>query len=432
MTLNIHSACRRQLIQRLSDGLSNVTVDNGISLDYDSCSRGFGDIDDIIPGHGDVRKKLVSYIDERPVFLFVFDRISVDLYDHRNGYVESRGVALCKFNGYEDLLKVSELLINQLDSLPWKYTVSVELPKEVSSEIVHIDGDCEIGNGRYIRCESPDFSRIFPYDSENKKKQERIHAPGILGAILGLSYSRGWTNEALYIQIEMEGYINRFGTTEPAREAIRSVRAFIGLGLALRLFDVNRSYVSTLPVHDYLIHKNNEGVWEVDNRVRLGAREAAILQDIIPFPFDKKGENPNGRASIFGYVVGRSRKMFAEDDVARRIFLASEWLFDSFFGDDECLRFVQTMVVLEILLGDKETSTEIGLGALLRNRCAYLIADNHEEREEIIEKFKEIYDVRSKIVHRGAKKLSSKEFGLLVYLQNLCRRVILKESSKLK
>jgi hypothetical protein len=58
---------------------------------------------------------------------------------------------------------------------------------------------------------------------------------------------------------------------------------------------------------------------------------------------------------------------------------------------------------MEILLGDKAASDLMGLGELLRNRCAYLISRNHAEREEILQDFKEIYAVRSHIVHAGKK-----------------------------
>jgi hypothetical protein len=66
------------------------------------------------------------------------------------------------------------------------------------------------------------------------------------------------------------------------------------------------------------------------------------------------------------------------------LLLAAQWLFDSCTAEDEILAFVQAVVVLEILLGDETPSEEIGLGALLRNRCAYLIANKVEERARLI------------------------------------------------
>ena len=90
------------------------------------------------------------------------------------------------------------------------------------------------------------------------------------------------------------------------------------------------------------------------------------------------------------------------------------------------------MVALEILLGDKATSDVIGLGELLRNRCAYLIGVTHDQRQDILDGFKEIYDIRSKIIHRGKSRLTMDERTLFRKLQWICRRVIQEEIELLK
>jgi hypothetical protein len=97
-------------------------------------------------------------------------------------------------------------------------------------------------------------------------------------------------------------------------------------------------------------------------------------------------------------------------------------------GSDEMLSFVQAAVVLEILLGDKATSDVIGLGELLRNRCAYLISRSPLERERILSDFARIYDVRSKIVHEGKKRLNLDEWKLFSRLRWICQRVIREEA----
>ena len=90
------------------------------------------------------------------------------------------------------------------------------------------------------------------------------------------------------------------------------------------------------------------------------------------------------------------------------------------------------MVVLEILLGEKDSSDEIGLGELLRNRCAYLISKTHKDRSEILQDFKRIYAVRSQIVHRGKSRLTPDERSLFHNLRWMCRRVIQEELTLLK
>jgi hypothetical protein len=112
---------------------------------------------------------------------------------------------------------------------------------------------------------------------------------------------------------------------------------------------------------------------------------------------------------------------------AEKLRLAGKWLFDSYCGNNELLSFIQTTVSLEILLGEKSVSDLMGLGELLRNRCAYLIGNTHSQREEILDDFKKIYDIRSKIVHRGKSQLSRHERGLFHKLQWMTNRVIQEE-----
>lgn len=60
------------------------------------------------------------------------------------------------------------------------------------------------------------------------------------------------------------------------------------------------------------------------------------------------------------------------------------WLFDSYCGENELLSFVQATITLEILLGDKSESDKVGLGSLLKNRCAYLLGKTSKERNIIL------------------------------------------------
>jgi len=100
-------------------------------------------------------------------------------------------------------------------------------------------------------------------------------------------------------------------------------------------------------------------------------------------------------------------------------------------AEDELLSFVLGVVVLEILLGndnnnDKERD-DVGVGALLKNRCAYLISKSTKERTEHLANFSKMYRVRSHIVHRGKPRLNTDERALLSKLHFMCCRVIQEE-----
>nr|WP_267965982.1 HEPN domain-containing protein [Halomonas aerodenitrificans] len=121
--------------------------------------------------------------------------------------------------------------------------------------------------------------------------------------------------------------------------------------------------------------------------------------------------------------------VFASESKKRKskLLLACQWLYESYCSRSELLSFVQTTVVIEILLGEKSSSDQIGLGVLLRNRCAYLIGSSQSERDAILKDFQDIYDVRSKIVHGGKSRMNINEKRLLSKLQWMCRRVIQEE-----
>ncbi|MBA2399848.1 MAG: hypothetical protein H0V72_14315 [Bradyrhizobium sp.] len=127
------------------------------------------------------------------------------------------------------------------------------------------------------------------------------------------------------------------------------------------------------------------------------------------------------------------RVVFEGGKKADPIFLAAQWFFDGHSqGPDQLLKFIQTMVVLEILLGDKPSSDQTGLSVLLRNRCAFLIGNSQEDRAELLQWFQKIYEVRSKIVHSGKHWLSASEYELFARLRWICCRVISKEIELLR
>ena len=160
--------------------------------------------------------------------------------------------------------------------------------------------------------------------------------------------------------------------------------------------------------------------------------ESETLEDL---EYDDSGEEGWSREETDQWITGRLdevAKVFRAGDRSERIKSASQWLLDSHSGTNELLSFVQATVCLEILLGDKAASEVVGLGELLRNRCAYLIAESHQDREQVMKQFSEIYSVRSKIVHAGKNRLSRSERGMLSRLRAICRRVIRAEVKMLE
>ncbi|MBN9277161.1 MAG: hypothetical protein J0I57_05940, partial [Hyphomicrobium sp.] len=184
--------------------------------------------------------------------------------------------------------------------------------------------------------------------------------------------------------------------------------------------------------HFYAHKQSDNGHFLPEYRLGLDDPIERGLLGLSLHDLDGTLDSEERKLSWAEHTLGNMASAFAGLEKAETILLGAQWLFDSYSSRDELLSFVQAMVVLEILLGDKNASDKIGLGSLLRNRCAYLIGNSQEERTNILQDFNKIYSVRSQIVHAGKHRLTLEERSLFRRLQWMCRRVIDKEVDLLK
>lgn len=140
------------------------------------------------------------------------------------------------------------------------------------------------------------------------------------------------------------------------------------LGLALALFKIEGSVPSSNVRQTIQFgHIDGSDVQRVSQK-ELSHAESGTIQSIMA---------DTGRSEGMDLLMGGTgkldamSKLFREPQQHAPLLRACRWLYDSHVGEDKLLNFVQAMVVLEILLGDRSTSDEVGLGTLLANRCAY-------------------------------------------------------------
>ena len=67
----------------------------------------------------------------------------------------------------------------------------------------------------------------------------------------------------------------------------------------------------------------------------------------------------------------------------------------------------------------------------LADRCAYLISDDIKGRKTIKDSFKELYEVRSKLVHGNVTELNSDQTWYLRWGRNVLEYAISKEMKHL-
>jgi hypothetical protein len=194
----------------------------------------------------------------------------------------------------------------------------------------------------------------------------------------------------------------------------------------LLLFEFRTSFFSDTSNDKIYVHRFVGDKWTIEDAHQMSGALAEGVRCIHNFDaaLDAK---PGARTAWTKNRLDHISAAFAAGKRATNLRLASHWYFDSHCGTDELLQFVQAAVVVEILLGDKLASDQTGLGELLANRCAYLIATTHSQRDEILSDFRAIYKVRSKIVHNGKSRLSREDRKLFYKLRWIGQRIIQEE-----
>lgn len=429
MALDLHPDCKRRLIEVIAEGLPMIKVNNGMFLERMSLTMGLYKTEQVIPEKGRLRNQLVEYVSDFPALDFIGEILGTEL-DERHEYLaDTPSIELTRLKGYGDPKAIAQSLVDQFDSLPWKYTLSIRLPAKINDFFNSLVKEFPLAE--HIRLVTPEagLDERFPLLSKDEKRHKRIHGRG---GLLFAPKDPEWGENSAYLQIDVDGFVGTYGTTRPAIRAIDILRSICGLAIATRLLKVQYSF-SPFPVKTHFyVHKHTDGGCEIDGKFDLEDHYASAFNDLELHDLDGQLKEEERQKKWAVARLQDMRTVFSAGERSEKVLLASQWLFDSYAGKDELLSFVQTMIVLEILLGEKDRSDEIGLGELLRNRCAYLIGKTHKQRPEILRDFNRIYAVRSLIVHRGKSRLTPDERSLFHNLRWMCRRVIQEELTLLK
>lgn len=429
MPLNLHQNCQAQLRESLTEQLANASVRNGMFLS-DITSMYLFLAQSPLPTTGKIHDRILKLIGESPFVDFISGTLARELFETQEYQTEESPKPLSSLPAYEDLSAVSNRLVADFNSLPWLYTITAALPLAFSklfcSHIKHL----KLSENISISYCDESFSKTYPFTSGIQKRDQSISGGPLISLLM--NRNKTWDEERAYIQIKVEGFIGKYTTTEPLIDAIGILRAFYGLGLALRLFKPSNSYQTYPQQEKIYIHRNIDNAWVIEEAHHLELRHSDTIRDLKLHDLDGALDTEEKKTEWMKRQLSAIGAIFRAQERASNLQLGAQWLLDSHCGDDELLQFVQAAVVVEILLGDKAASDQTGLGELLANRCAYLIATSHEQRNELLQDFRNIYQVRSKIVHRGKSRFMMGERTLFNKLRWMCRRIIQEEVDLLK
>lgn len=417
MPIAIDPRLTARLVDRLTTELDQATVFGNVAV-MTSSMPGLGSIDRSLPSKGALAEELRLYIGDQPFSTFISGEIQ-RLFRGTTFDVNAREMPLSAFEGTEDTRQVATELVRQFCSLPWSYEVCLRLPDGLYQILVAHRGGLALSD-RHRLVLGADLEDPYPKPT-NQLSLSALTSSTLLGASSGTRQTSLWDKDAAYLVVKVEGYF-RISATEPILSARDDMFAFLGLGIALGLFSAGAGgTLGEAPQSTQLIvyRQSREdvpgsGFFALEDHQQKGIQCLGLAWDL-------------GRESSAVLEKLDRVSLILRSKESKNIKLSARWIFDSYCGRDKLLSYVQATVALEILLGDEDADANVSLGTLIANRCAYLIATSPEGRSNIVSAFRDIYRIRSKIVHRGKSRLNSDESGLFRYLQELVKLVIDKE-----
>jgi hypothetical protein len=414
--MELHENCRQRLLEKIQEALAVAKVRHGYFLLIGSLEILVGAAAIIPRSFQDIVR---GWISDEPIRDFVYGVLSEEL---RGGYsYDSSDVVrlLKELPEYLDTSDTAARILAAFESLPWPYTLIVPTPlvvDELSSRA--IGENFRIGEGLRLIAGAAMLTDL-PLD-------EREEDPILLGFLQRDRGPSRWQEDKYYVSAEVSGFMADYIKSGMFQSFEFTLRSLFGIGLADKAFSLVQSY-SLLPYEDPVyIYSKESGSCVLKRPQLLPAQISGIIRNLRWW--DRLESGPVDQAARFLATLCREVCVPFESGRDREVIrLAGQWYFDGLCSTDELLSFVQSMVALEIMLGDKATSDLVGLGQLLANRCAYLIGKTSAKRAEILNDFVKIYDTRSQIVHGGKNRLSQQERDGLYSARWMCQRVIQEE-----
>ncbi len=360
----------------MADSLRHAIVARNAFVDRHSL-EGLRNADDILPKPK--RELLHTWIGERAVRTFVYEWF-VSKFD-KNKYDEAEtSVPLTSIPGFEDLSSVASDIVSGLSSLPWKYSFVIQLPPAISQVLGRAQVNFEITGEIRIVTPGSGFNDIPPPPHRYLEQMLPQHAT-LSALLLNTALTKpSWDDNGAYIQFDLKGFIGRFEETIATMIAKDNLKELFGVGFGLRLLQRKFSPDAMSRPASFAIYRFVERAWSFERWLDI-------------------------------------------DSPASQLFLSTVLR-----RSDELSGFVQATVAMEILLAERSETEKVGITELIKNRCAFLLAKTIDEREMIMRDFPLIYDVRSRIVHHGKKRLDEEEKSLLRKRNWLCIRVIWQEA----
>ena len=136
--------------------------------------------------------------------------------------------------------------------------------------------------------------------------------------------------------------MGQYGGTSTTVKAERLVRAFCGLGIAVRLLAHQHKFPQGATKSYFYVHrKKPDSTWGPENRIDMDEAPNRGLLGLEMHTLDGTLVTEENKVGWAMYRLRDIAAALSAEKKAEPIILASQWLFDSYAGRDELLSFIQ-------------------------------------------------------------------------------------------
>lgn len=323
-------------------------------------------------------------------------------------------VELPKHEGFSDLIQIGREFVSELKSLPYKYMLTVPLPEGFSKEYFDLCQDFILGDGVSIQS-GQRLAADFPVETGVERRDETFRSQA------GEQFTLSPDPKALYLVQRNSGYVGVIKDAPVLNDFRSTLRQFLGIARAVGIFKTG--WPTDIPGGFFVVHR-------VDAEKEIVAAEK-IPQQLVRFYSSHRGAEPPKATKDVAEAKKKLEAVkaaFSKTEHGKRLSVAAMWYLRSIISQETLDGLLEATIAIEALFGGG--SSESGkLSVILANRCAYRITSSVSKRTEILDNFKEIYDLRSRIVHEGHHRFSAKERKLLKEAREICRRALVLEAT---
>jgi hypothetical protein len=312
--------------------------------------------------------------------------------------------------------------LNFLESIPRSYLIYIPLPSAT-----------DLGAQKIAVTEDISLMEILDKDKKLGGYQGNILVKALSGP-KQVEIDRPYP----YLCINSTGFAGTSINDSAFQYAMSKFKQFVYLGISFKFLKKYKRALRWTPFlgwpnvpHLKAVALNPNDLNLVEGRAELSRNIADWIQRII---INRDVIGP-GEESVKIFLRDKLKQVISllntkEDDIyCSPIKSAVEWAFDAEIIENETVSFIQRCIGLEAILGTGISET---LTDTLADRCAYLLGTNLEARNNIRKNFKEMYKIRSKIVHGRAVRLNDVEKGNFSWSKRIVDRVIRKELEYIK